>query len=111
MMVRPERHGISVIGLHIGIENDRQFFPADRDCVDLEFGDLGISCRLHPEFWCDRPSILDPRLGVWLEAKRQRRASGTREIVLALTPVRRGVFRLHVLPIPSTGKRIQRLDS
>jgi hypothetical protein len=69
MVVQIQRNGRNVTGLHIGSGNVRRYFPKSQLSIDLELGHLLICCKLRPDFWHNEPSISDPRLNLWLEAK------------------------------------------
>lgn len=92
MVVQIQRSGRSVTGLHIGSGNVRRYFPKGRQSVDLDLGHLLICCQLPPDFWLNEPSISDPRLSLWLEAREPE--GKTRRMQMSLVPVEGESFRL-----------------
>jgi hypothetical protein len=94
MVVRIQRKGRSVTGLHIGSGNVRQYFPKSRQSIDLQIGHLMIRCKLQPAFWRDEPSISDPRLSLWLEARDPESQTRHAQTQMSLVPAEGESFRL-----------------
>jgi hypothetical protein len=94
MVVQIQRSGRSVTGLHIGSGNVRRYFPKSRLSVDLEIGHLQIRCKLRPDFWLNEPSISDPRLSLWLEAREPEGKTQQARTEMSLVPMEGESFRL-----------------
>lgn len=103
MVVKAECEKGGVVSLDIGVANALRYFPRKTSFVELQLGDLRISCKLSPDFWQDRPRIHDPRLRCWLECKVLYR-SPHRPVSLALIPNGTNAFRIELLPpTPAAG--------
>ena len=94
MMVKAQYRGNRVAGLYVGANNARRYFSKRARLIELQLDHLRIVCGLAPHFWTDKPEIQDPRLCVWLEAKRQDAELNQTEFPLALIPAGRNSFRL-----------------
>ena len=94
MLVKAQYRGNRVAGLYVGANNVRRYFSKRARLVELQLDHLRIVCGLAPHFWKDKPEIQDPRLCVWLEAKRQDAELSQTELPLALIPAGRNLFRL-----------------
>lgn len=86
MVVKTQKDGRALTGLHIGRANARRFFRRRAQSIDLMLDDLQIRCALSPDFWHDRPEIHDPRLSEWLEFKAGRGRAGREPMVLTMLP-------------------------
>ena len=98
MVVRAQSLGRCVSGLHIGSDNVRQFFSKQVPTIELQLDHLSIQCHLTPDFWQDRPEIVDPRLCAWLESKHMHSNRDRNPIMLALIPAGENSFRLQAMP-------------
>jgi hypothetical protein len=85
------------MGLHIGALNVQEHFPRGTKMVELELDHLCIVCPLEPSFWQDAPEIHDPRLSLWLEAKRTSGKLGPQAAPVAMIPKGKSCFRLQVM--------------
>ena len=94
MVVKTQSRGCEIIGLQVGANNVRRYFPKDVAVVELELDHLQIQCCLEPEFWLDQPEIQDPRLGAWLESKNLRERPSREPVPLAMIPNGKHSFRL-----------------
>ena len=86
MVVMSQCSGNRVIGLYVGAENVRRYFPKDVSTVELQLDHLRIECGLSPHFWNGQPEIHDPRLCLWLESKHSQRKERGIPMSLAMTP-------------------------
>jgi hypothetical protein len=94
MVVRAQSKGLAVIGLHVGINNVRRYFPKRISVIELHLDHLQIQCGLAPDFWRGQPEIHDPRLSAWLESKNFHRKPNGISIPLAMIPSGNNSFRL-----------------
>jgi len=94
MLVTSQCEGNRVIGLHIGADNVRRYFPKRVSRIELQLDHLRIECGLTPHFWNGRPEIRDPRLCLWLESKQSRRTERRTPMPLAMTPAGDHCFAL-----------------
>ncbi len=69
MVVRTQSKGRHVIGLNVGANNVRHYFPKNILTIELQLDYLQIQCGLEPSFWRNQPEIHDSRLCSWLEFK------------------------------------------
>lgn len=69
MLVQTLSRDGRIVGLRIGAENVRRYFPVQQATIELVLGHLHIHCELPPEFWEGEPELFDSRLADWLEAK------------------------------------------
>lgn len=99
MVVRTQCKGLGVIGLHVGIDNVRRYFPKNICAIELQLDHLRIQCGLEPGFWQDQPEINDPRLCAWLEAKRLNGKPGRPPVPLAMIPAGKNAFRLQPISV------------
>jgi len=103
MVVKTQRRGHGVTGLHVGATNVRRYFPKGTKNIELHLGHLRIQCGLKPDFWHGQPQIYDPRLCAWLESKNLR-GEANRAVALAMIPVADNSFQLlPVAPGPGSG--------
>jgi len=51
MVVKTQSKGRELIGLAVGANNARRFFPKDAAVIELELDHLQIQCGLGPDFW------------------------------------------------------------
>ncbi len=107
MVVTTQSKGRGVIGLHIGADNVRRYFPEQIPAIELLLGHLHIQCDLAPEFWQGRPEIYDPRLCAWLEAKNLGCKAGQSAVPLALVPAGRNAFRLQSVAAGQSKTKLQ----
>jgi len=94
MVVKTQSKGLAVIGLHVGSNNVRRYFPNRISVIELQLDHLQIVCRLTPDFWQDHPEIRDPRLGAWLESKNFHGRPHRAPVPLAMIPAGENSFRL-----------------
>ena len=97
MFVEVQHKGHRMMGLNVGVNNVRRYFPRETSSIDLHLDHLEIRCQLRPDFWMSEPQISDPRLSAWLEAKNLRNAGGRDPVVLKLVPADKRSFRLQVV--------------
>jgi hypothetical protein len=86
MLVTSQCDGNRVIGLYIGLQNVRRYFPRQVSRIELQLDHLRIECGLAPHFWNGQPEIHDPRLCLWLESKQSQRKERRTPMPLAMTP-------------------------
>ena len=86
MLVTSQFDGSRVIGLYVGADNVRRYFPKRFSRIELRLDNLRIECGLTPVFWNGRPEIHDPRLCLWLESKQSHRRERRAPMPLAMTP-------------------------
>jgi len=94
MLVTTLNEAQRVIGLHVGEDNVRRYFPRGASVIELQLEHLRIQCRLDPAFWQDDPVIRDPRLCTWLEAKHLHRKKDRAPVPLVLVPAGNSAFRV-----------------
>ena len=94
MVVRTQRNGRGVIGLHVGMNNVRRYFPKNISSIELQLGHLQIQCGLQPDFWLGAPDIFDPRLCSWLETHHLHAKPDRPFVPLAMIPEGKNSFRL-----------------
>lgn len=109
MVVRTQNKGHGVVGLHVGANNVRRYFPKHVSSVELQLDHLQIECGLKPDFWQDEPEIFDPRLCLWLESRLMRANPGRTPILLAMIPEGENSFRLR--PVRQNGQARAKLSS
>ncbi len=100
MVVKTQRKGRSVTGLHVGANNVKRYFPKDTSVIELQLDHLQIQCGLDPDFWRDQPEIHDPRLCAWLESKHLHAKPGRTPVPLAMIPAGKNSFRLQPVAHP-----------
>lgn len=100
MVVKTQRKGPGITGLHIGTANAQRYFSPDVAFVELHLDHLSIACGLSPDFWQSAPEIHDPRLCAWLESKNLHMRAGSAPVSLALIPSGVNSFRLTPAPHP-----------
>jgi hypothetical protein len=93
MVVKTQRRGHGVTGLHVGSTNVRRYFPKGTKNIELQLGHLRIQCGLKPDFWQGQPEIHDPRLCAWLESKNLH-GTANRAVPLAMIPAADNSFQL-----------------
>lgn len=94
MVVRTQNNGHGIVGLHVGINNVRRYFPKNISSIELQLGHLQIQCGLNPDFWQDAPDIFDPRLCSWLESHHLCARPNRPSVPLAMIPEGENSFRL-----------------
>jgi len=99
MVVRTQSAGREIIGLQVGGNNARRYFPKIIAVIELELDHLRIQCRLGPDFWHNQPEIRDPRLSAWLESKTFHERPSRTPVPLAMIPNGKNSFSLR--PIAS----------
>jgi len=100
MLVTSQCTGHRVIGLYVGANNVRRYFPERVAEIELQLDHLRIQCGLPPNFWQDQPEIRDPRLCIWLESK-QWKGKAEASLPLAMIPSGKNSFILGL----ANGKR------
>ena len=103
MVVKTQTNAHGVVGLHVGVQNVRRFFPKNISVIELQLDHLQIQCDLKPNFWRGEPEIVDPRLCAWLEAKHHSKP-GRSPIPLAMIPAGDNCFRLQTVGAHSGAK-------
>lgn len=93
MVVKTQCRGSEVVGLLVGAQNARRYFPRHLAAIELQLDHLRIECGLTPDFWRGLPEIHDRRLCAWLESKQFQKASRT-SIPLAMVPSGENSFRI-----------------
>jgi hypothetical protein len=101
MVVTTQSKGREVLGLQVGINNARRYFPKDAAVIELQLDHLRIQCGLKPDFWNGQPEIRDPRLCTWLELKNFNGKVGDSPFPLAMIPAGKNSFRLQPLSMRS----------
>jgi hypothetical protein len=106
MLVETRSMAHNVIGLYVGIDNVRRYFPESVSEIELHLGHLQIQCGLTPDFWRGEPEILDHRLSSWLETKHLHCKSDRTPVSLAMIPTGTGksTFRLRPVSVNELGK-------
>jgi len=94
MVVKTQSKGRGVIGLHVGANNVRRYFPKKISSIELLLDHLQIECGLKPDFWQDAPEIFDPRLCAWLESRHLHAQADRAPVPLAMIPLGENSFRL-----------------
>jgi hypothetical protein len=94
MVVRTQSNGHGVIGLHVGMNNVRRYFPKNISSIELQLEHLQIQCCLRPEFWQGVPDIFDPRLCSWLKSRHLHARPDQPFVPLAMIPEGENSFRL-----------------
>ncbi len=100
MVVKTQSKGREYIGLQVGANNVRRYFPRDMAVVELQLDHLEIQCGLTPDFWDGQAEIHDARLCAWLESKNFHEKLGQTPMALAMIPSGKNCFRLR--PISRT---------
>jgi hypothetical protein len=98
MLVTSQCNGSRVIGLYVGADNVRRYFPKQVSTIELQLDHLRIECGLTPGFWESKPEIHDPRLCLWLESKHLQRKESRSPMSLAMTPSGEHSFTLGPAP-------------
>jgi hypothetical protein len=111
MVVKTQNKGRGVIGLHVGTDNVRLYFPKNISSIDLVLGHLQIQCGLKPDFWQDEPEIFDPRLCSWLESRHLIAKSSRASIPLAMIPAGENAFRLEPIRPDAHARARAKVDS
>ena len=105
MVVKTECEGLGVVSLDVGAANALRYFSRKTAFVNLQLGDLSISCKLMPDFWTDRPRICDPRLGAWLKYKVLHPNGHRRDpVAVKLIPNGENCFRIETVSVRSVRK-------
>jgi hypothetical protein len=86
MLVKSQCIGNRVIGLYVGENNVRRYFPRKVEAIDLQLDHLLIQCELAPSFWDGEPEIYDPRLCLWLESKQSKDSDCRASMPLYMVP-------------------------
>ena len=108
MLVKAQSKGRSVIGLNVGIDNVRRYFPKELVTIELELDHLRIECGLSPDFWRNAGKIRDRRLCAWLETKYfSKQPLRHTLIALDLVPLGKNSFRLQAVSAPGSPKHGQ----
>jgi hypothetical protein len=94
MLVKSQCIGNRVIGLYVGENNVRRYFPRKVEAIDLQLDHLLIQCGLAPCFWDGEPEIRDPRLCLWLESKQSKDSDCRSSKTLYMIPTGEGNFVL-----------------
>jgi hypothetical protein len=110
MLVKSQCIGNRVIGLVVGKNNVRRYFPRNVEAINLELDHLLIECGLAARFWDGEPEIHDPRLCLWLESKQSRESNCRASVPLCMTPTGEGKFSLG-FPEPHRQTRAHRKTS
>ena len=97
MVVRTQSRGLAVIGLYVGVNNVRRYFPKHISVIELHLDHLQIQCSLPPDFWQGQPVIHDSRLCAWLEAKNFRGNPDRTPLHMTMIPAGENSFRLQTL--------------
>lgn len=99
MVVKAQSKGRSVIGLNVGVDNVRRYFPKTLVTIELQLDHLQIECGLPSDFWRNAGKICDRRLCAWLESKYfSKQPLRQTPIFLDLIPLGENLFRLQALP-------------
>ena len=102
MVVKTQSKGRGIIGLHVGENNVRRYFPKEVSSIELQLDHLQIQCGLSPAFWRDEPEIFDPRLCAWLESRQMHGRPDRTPVALAMIPEGNNCFRLR--PVRMNGQ-------
>jgi hypothetical protein len=94
MVVRTQCKGRAYIGVSVGDNDVRRYFPQQTESIDLELDHLLIRCGLSPGFWKGNSEINDPRLCAWLESKNFNWRPGEQPVALVMIPSGKNSFRL-----------------
>jgi hypothetical protein len=94
MVVKTQRKGRGVTGLHVGANNVRRYFPKQVSVIELQLDHLQIQCGLEPDFWRGDGEIHDRRLCAWLESKNFHATPGRGPLPMAMIPAGDNCFRL-----------------
>lgn len=111
MVVSTQSRGLAVIGLYVGTDNVRRYFPKHISIIELHIDHLQIQCNLKPDFWQDRPEIHDARLSAWLASKNFRVYPGRTPVMLAMIPAGKHSFRIQPISMALEPKAEARLQS
>ncbi len=104
MVVRTQSKGLTVIGLYVGVNNVRRYFPRHISIIELHLDHLQIQCSLSPKFWQGQPEIHDPRLCAWLEAKNFRGNANRIPLPMSMIPSGENSFRLQTISLNAHSK-------
>ena len=104
MVVKAQSKGLQVVGLHVGVNNVRRYFPRRVAVIELQLDHLLIQCGLSPGFWDGEPEIRDSRLGAWLESKNFHGSAHRIPVPLALIPSGTNAFRLQPISLAAPPK-------
>ena len=104
MVVRTQSKGLTVIGLHVGVNNVRRYFPRHASVIELHLDHLQIQCGLSPDFWHGQPEIHDPRLCAWLEDKNFRGNPNRTPLPMVMIPAGKNSFRLQILSLSASSR-------
>lgn len=110
MVVKTQCRGSEVIGLLVGAQNARRYFPKHVAAIELQLDHLRIECGLTPDFWRGLPEIRDRRLCAWLESKQFREATRF-SIALAMVPSGANSFRILPSSLRGDGSTRQAVTS
>ncbi|MGD0942433.1 MAG: hypothetical protein ABR905_22295 [Terracidiphilus sp.] len=94
MVVKSQCSGHRIIGLYIGVNNVRRYFPRSMAAIELHLDHLQIQCRLAPHFWNGQPEIHDSRLCEWLESKQLQGRGSRTAMLMAMVPAGENSFIL-----------------
>jgi hypothetical protein len=111
MVVRTQSKGLTVIGLHVGVNNVRRYFPRHASTIELHLDHLQIQCGLPPDFWRGQPEIHDPRLCAWLEAKNFRGNPNRTPLPMVMIPAGKNSFRLQLVSLSASSRTSQAQSS
>ncbi len=106
-MVKAQYRGNRAVGLYVGTDNARRYFPKRARLVELQLDHLRILCGLTSHFWQDMPEIQDSRLSLWLETKLEQADRIQTEIPLTLIPSGRNSFRLRAMERNASARLVQ----
>ncbi len=104
MIVKTQCKGREFIGVEIGADNVRRYFPKDIHVIELHLDHLLIQLGLEPEFWLGHAQICDRRLCAWLESKNFNGRPGAEPIPLALIPTGKNCYRLKAIGLKQQPK-------
>ena len=93
-MVKTQVKGSETIGLRVGANNVRRYFPKGISFIEFQLDHLQIRCGLTPEFWRGQPEIRDPRLCKWLDFKILHHMRNRSAVKLAMTPSGNNTYTL-----------------
>jgi hypothetical protein len=94
MVVQTQCKGRGLVGLYVGADNVRRYFPRCASEIVLHLDHLQIQCGLGEKFWDGQAEIFDPRLCAWLESKNFHQRANKTPTPLALIPSGKNCFRL-----------------
>ena len=104
MVVISRSIGRRIIGLYVGDDNVRRYFPKRIAEIELQLDHLRIECELAPDFWRGQPEIRDPRLCLWLESKHLGAKGQRVPVPLSMIPSGENSFILGLVALSSPAK-------